>query len=572
MNLSGTYQTISGYKNLYVNNNSRIEYNDGEIESYILDCVSKYNSTEPYSDWEKMIKDWPSEYHLSWVRTNILAPLDLKPTDRVLELGGGTGMLTHYLASRVKEVISYEGTLLRGQCIAARCAAFDNVTTVVSEFSKANFIQKYGEASFDVITLIGVLEYTNKYYATDDPVKDLLDICHALLKPDGLLIIAIENRLGLKYLLGWEEDHIGKAYYGIEDLYKQGDAITYAHDELANILEQSSFTHHKFLYPFPDYKLPGIILNPLNRSLPARQKELFCNLLYQIDFRNYSGKNSPSVNAGQAIQSIIENNLLSDLSNSFLVIASKKEIIAENDTKNRQPVALYFSSERRYDYANTIRFFDNGKNIELKKSSLINKNKMPPADAVITQTLFQDNLQDITEGISLGRAMETAYLKKDQVVFEKYLLQWIDFLKQNIAKHRRSEFDLMPFNVVITQNGILKAIDVKEWICIYTFNLEAVVARLFMLNTSYAAFILEKHVKISYDVLNAILAKCRLGLLNKEDYDHLNRLHEFSSHNVMSKKYPDKTEPSLINTTSKHTLKKLSNKLIARSKKVLTKR
>lgn len=572
MNLSGTYQWINGYKNLYVNNNSGIEYSDGEVESYILDCVSKYNSREPYSDWEKMIKDWPSEYHLSWVRTNILAPLDLKPTDRVLELGGGTGILTHYLASRVKEVISYEGTLLRGQCIAARCAAFDNVTTVVSEFSEANFIQQYSEASFDVITLIGVLEYTNKYYGTDNPVKDLLDICHALLKPNGLLIIAIENRLGLKYLLGWEEDHIGKAYYGIEDLYKPGDAITYTNQELANILEQSSFIHHKFLYPFPDYKLPGVILNPLNRSLPARQKELFCNLLYQSDFKNYSGKKSPSVNAGQAVQSIIDNNLLSDLSNSFLVIAFKEEIIAKNDTKVKQPVALYFSAGRQYDYANIIHFYDNGKNIELKKSGLAKKNKMPLADAILTQTSYEDNLQNITEGISLGRAMETAYLKKDHVVFEKYLLQWIDFLKQNITQHKQNEFDLMPFNVIITQHGILKAIDVKEWACTYTFNLEAVVARLFMLKPFYAGFILESDVKISCDVLNAVLAKCRLGSLHKEDYDHLNRLHDFSSHNIMSKKYPDNREQSLVDVNSKHTLKKLSNKLMERSKKVLTKR
>ena len=40
-----------------------------------------------------------------------------------------------------------------------------------------------------------------------------------LLKPGGALIIAIENKMGLKYFAGYNEDHYLDPYVGIEDRY-----------------------------------------------------------------------------------------------------------------------------------------------------------------------------------------------------------------------------------------------------------------------------------------------------------------------------------------------------------------
>src|SRR6185503_13015752 len=110
---------------------------------------------------------------------------------------------------KVKKIISIEGSLTRAKCIAARCSEFNNVEVLASNFEKIDLIGLFGENSFDVITLIGVLEYTNKYFDSKKGIKDLLDTCHKLLKPNGILVLAIENKLGIKYLLGWEEDHVG---------------------------------------------------------------------------------------------------------------------------------------------------------------------------------------------------------------------------------------------------------------------------------------------------------------------------------------------------------------------------
>ena len=60
------------------------------------------------------------------------------------------------------------------------------------------------EYKFDYITLIGVLEYANLYTYTENPYIDFLNSIKKFLKKDGKLLIAIENKLGMK--LQWKKN------------------------------------------------------------------------------------------------------------------------------------------------------------------------------------------------------------------------------------------------------------------------------------------------------------------------------------------------------------------------------
>lgn len=72
------------------------------------------------------------------------------------------------------------------------------------------------EERFDYVTLIGVLEYAKSYIGKDNPYPEYLEKINRLLKPGGKILIAIENRLGLKYFAGCREDHVGREFVGIE--------------------------------------------------------------------------------------------------------------------------------------------------------------------------------------------------------------------------------------------------------------------------------------------------------------------------------------------------------------------
>ena len=93
---------------------------------------------------------------------------------------------------------------------ANRNKEYDNLTIMVGNFNDVVLKEKY-----DYITLIGVLEYQNNFTNSDNPFVDFLNTIRNLLKPDGKLLIAIENKYGLKYWCGAPEDHSGIPFDGI---------------------------------------------------------------------------------------------------------------------------------------------------------------------------------------------------------------------------------------------------------------------------------------------------------------------------------------------------------------------
>jgi SAM-dependent methyltransferase len=108
--------------------------------------------------------------------------------------------------------------------------------------------------------LIGVLEYAKYYVHSDNPFEDFLEKVYDFLKPGGKVYIAIENRLGMKYLSGAPEDHLGVPYCGIDGYANtEGKARTFTRSELKALIEQAGFSAPFFYYPFPDYKLPIVI-------------------------------------------------------------------------------------------------------------------------------------------------------------------------------------------------------------------------------------------------------------------------------------------------------------------------
>lgn len=229
-------------------------YSDGdEMENKILDIVkseSGYEYVHPdYQHWAVM-------YHLTRQRENIVAPMELSKDDEVLEIGAGMGAITGALARQCKKVDCIELSKRRSLVNAYRHRDMDNIEIFVGNFQDIQIEKKY-----DVITLIGVLEYAYHYMDSDTPYEDFVQKMASCLKPGGKLYVAIENKLGLKYFAGYHEDHLGKPFVGIEG-YKKSDKVrTFTRSELKNLLETNGFADAVFYYPFPDYKLPTVIYN-----------------------------------------------------------------------------------------------------------------------------------------------------------------------------------------------------------------------------------------------------------------------------------------------------------------------
>lgn len=240
-------------------------YSDGSIEDDLLELVK---NGEP----EQIIKEddrWPVLYHLSPVRQNILEwyPMDSEAT--VLEVGSGCGAITGVLSRKAKRVVCVELSKRRSLINANRNKECDNVEIMVGNFNDVKLTEK-----FDYITLIGVLEYAAYYTNAENPFVAFLENLKSMLKPEGKLLIAIENKYGLKYWAGVREDHTGVMFDGLEGYHHTDSAVrTFSKDELQKMIKEAGYGESEFYYPLPDYKFPTQIFS--DRYLP-KKADLVC--------------------------------------------------------------------------------------------------------------------------------------------------------------------------------------------------------------------------------------------------------------------------------------------------------
>src|SRR5438445_2173035 len=212
---------------------------------------------------------WPQLYHLASSRANILRALDLPRSAAVLEVGAGCGAISRYLGETCDLVDAVEPSLERARVARRRTRDLRNVEVFVGD---ATHIP--AEPAYDLVVVVGVLEYSGAGAAEAGPYLAFLSRLGSALRDGGTLIIAIENRLGVKYLAGSPEDHTGRVYDSIEGYIRGAtEARTFSRAELEELLGRSGFTP-SFLSVFPDYKLARAVLSdelyPAERSLAWR--------------------------------------------------------------------------------------------------------------------------------------------------------------------------------------------------------------------------------------------------------------------------------------------------------------
>ena len=279
-------------------------YSDGDIEDEILAYFG--SGRDPESVLAGDVR-WPVLYHLTPVRRNLLEWYEFPPAASLLEVGAGCGSLTGLFCERVRKVTAVELSLRRATIIATRHRAFRNLEVHVGNLSDIAF-----PGTFDVATLVGVLEYSPKYTAGEDPPVQLLRHVRKLVKPGGTLLLAIENRFGLKYWAGAREDHTGLYFDGLEGYAGRSDVRTWGKAELEGLLRDGGFPEMRFFYPVPDYKLPHHVFSddwlPAAGDLPPAAPSYDQDRLRLFD-------------EGRVADGLVANGLFAHFAPSFLVEA-----------------------------------------------------------------------------------------------------------------------------------------------------------------------------------------------------------------------------------------------------------
>lgn len=310
-------------------------YSDGSVEDRLLELVESKPDIR-FSELPMELRDWPALYHLSPLRENIISWIPITRMDKVLEVGSGCGAITGALSNKAGEVTCVELSRKRSLINACRHQDRENIIIHLGNYEDIEPELPY---DYDYIFLIGVLEYAGSYLNTANPYLSMIASLKKHLSPLGRLVIAIENRLGLKYFAGNREDHEGGYFTGIENYQVKTPAVTFSRRRLEELCRGAGFQHSAFYYPYPDYKFMQTLYS--DERLP-RQGELTDN------FRNFDNDRVYLFNEKNAFDGIIRDGLFPIFSNSFLVVAGPSLPIVYERYSNERADKFAIRTEIRH--------------------------------------------------------------------------------------------------------------------------------------------------------------------------------------------------------------------------------
>ena len=241
--------------------------------------LQKKNWQEVAADLYAETNPWLFKIITNQNRSDFLFLLDIKKDDLALDLGAGWGQVTIPF-SRFCDVVAVEGNMEKIEIMKeiARQEKRDNIQFIVANISDKMFESN----QFDLIILNGVLEWLGAF-SDGDPTtlqQDALNETYSLLKPGGTLYIGIENKYGLKYLLGENDDHtalpdhvylkkeMSKSIFEAETGQKM-KVFTYSKQEYEDMLKLAGFKDIKFFGDLPDYKLIHTMVDLSSSNAPS---------------------------------------------------------------------------------------------------------------------------------------------------------------------------------------------------------------------------------------------------------------------------------------------------------------
>lgn len=274
--------------------------------------IQSAKSDEELQKLMQVSHSWTYMYHLAKGRTNLIEWLPENKEAKVLEIGSECGALTGMLARKYGAVVCLEVSQEKSEINQVRNGKLENVNFLTGR------IEQVQESDFNLIFLIGSLPLAESYVTTkDDAYRTLLENCRNLLKADGRMILALPNKLGLKYFAGCREDYFGAPFTGVEDYYYHKGMRTFGKNELTTLLKNAGFDRADWYYPYPDYRFMTSLYSD---QYQPREGELTTNLV------NYDQERYVLFDEAKAFDTLIREDLYREHANSFLVITGKKPI------------------------------------------------------------------------------------------------------------------------------------------------------------------------------------------------------------------------------------------------------
>ena len=346
--------------------NMKYCFKESSVQSDSNKKIINYISANPDEDYSAVLEedgDWDVFHQLAKTRESILNWYDFNENSNTLEIGSGYGAVTGLLCDRCKTVTCVEPQTYKAKALAKRYKDRANL-----DIYSGNVMDMKFEVKFDYIVMLGILEYQGNGSKGKEPYIAFIRRMKELLSENGKILIATENRYGIRYFCGEKEPFSNISFYGINRYPNGCDAYAFDRRELTDIVKESGL-NYKFYYPVPDYKHAQLIFT--DEYLPKSS-------LRERITPYYSDKSTLIALEKDLYDDLVANNVFQFFSNSFLV-----ECGLDNHFCDVEYAALSTDRGREHGFATVI-----------KLNNMVEKRALDPKGYESLKIIY-DNMMDL---------------------------------------------------------------------------------------------------------------------------------------------------------------------------------
>lgn len=371
------------------------------------------------NEYDSVIRDavWDIFYQMSPLREGLFNWYPFRENCQILQLSNGFGGVTGILARVSKKITVLEPSLLRAECIAKRCEAYNNVSIRVGSIQETLFEEK-----FDYI----ICEETVN---TRHDMQMLFEQIIPFLKEDGRILFVCENRFGMKYWCGVPDPVSNIPFGGIRR--NIGNRMMTRQDLIEALKQNEEVKGWNIYYPFPDYRLPQVVYSDdylpqtsvRDRVIPyypAEQQDSLVCLEKEIS------------------DELIANQVFHIFSNSFLIECGKQQF---------KPDAIFAA-------ISTDRGREHGFATVISGHGTVQKRNLYPEGKKSLNLIYQNQLELEAHGIKCVRQLLSENMIEMPFVKGKTLIEYLKYLYLNAKEKVDEIFDCLYWNIVKSSEHI----------------------------------------------------------------------------------------------------------------------
>lgn len=216
---------------------------DRIIAGYIKSCANgNYDDVIAYDKRPEIVDE------LASYRSSTISWYDIKPTDKILEIGGGFGAITGTLLKKAYSVTSLEFSEFKSKAISNRCSDMGQLRTGKLTISDSYKVSADCDVDDDY-NLVIINDFQDMFgYQTvmeRDCVRAILKYAGEHIINEGRVLIIMSNRLNPDMIPEYNNADIDVNSIMFNSWSRQS---------VIDLLNSTGFTYNKIYYPLPNYK------------------------------------------------------------------------------------------------------------------------------------------------------------------------------------------------------------------------------------------------------------------------------------------------------------------------------